>query len=148
LSICGFVVLFYLAVGLLAVLLRCRSFSGAAENVGGPTRTTRAMVRLVFIWQCVVELAAKGESGPAGAAAPAVLGGSLLLAVVVAVVVVVVKATSKGRGLETVWAVILLPSPAHASLYLCEHVCWCGLRGWWSCGGREVRRAEERKPAR
>jgi len=103
----------------------------------GPTRTTRATARLVFIWRCiVVELAAKSEGGPTGAVAPAMLRGSLLMAVVVAVVVVVVMATSLGRGLVMVRTLVLLLSPAHTSLYGCENVCGCGVRGWWSsCGG-------------
>ncbi|KAM3572272.1 hypothetical protein VYU27_005712 [Nannochloropsis oceanica] len=134
--ICGLTMLFGSAVSLLSVLLRCRSSAGAAGNVGGPTWTTRTKARLVFIWRCVVvELAAKSEGGPAGAVAPAMLRGSLLLAVVVAVVVVVVKATSFGRGLVMVRAVVLLLSPAHTSLYVCEYVCGCGVRGWSSCGG-------------
>ncbi|KAM3576963.1 hypothetical protein VYU27_001105 [Nannochloropsis oceanica] len=117
-SICGLTVLFGLAVssykvddvsyGYVSLRLfdRIGSFfkvAGAAGNVGGPTRTTRATARLVFISRCVVvELAAKSEGGPAGAVAPAMLRGSLLLTVVVAVVVVVVKSTSLGRGLVMV----------------------------------------------
>lgn len=84
---------------------------------------------MVFIWRCaLVQLAAKGEGGLASAVAPTVdlLGGNLLLAVVVAVYVIVVKATSLGRGLMNIWAVILLPSPAFGPLHACECVCGCG----------------------
>jgi hypothetical protein len=95
-------------------LCRCRTGS-----IGGPTRTTTATARLVPIGgRVVVELAAKGEGGPAVTATSAVLLGSLLLAVVV----LLVKATSLGRGLVIVWVVVILPLPAHAPLCVYEYV--------------------------